>query len=64
MERKKLYRIVFVGVLAAMVYVVQAAIQAVKGMAEQLDRLNVVKNKIRGLYESENMAVEVTDMIY
>lgn len=50
--------------VAAMVYVVQNTIQAVKGMAEQLDRLNVVKNKIRGLYENENMAVEVTDMIY
>lgn len=50
--------------VAAMVYVVQNSIQAVKGMAEQLDRLNVVKNKIRGLYESEEKAVEVTDMIY
>lgn len=50
--------------VAAMVYVVQNTIQGVKGMAEQLDRLNVVKNKIRGLYESEEKAVEVTDMIY
>ena len=50
--------------VAAMVYVIQNTIQGVKGMAEQLDRLNVVKNKIRGLYESEEKAVEVTDMIY
>ena len=50
--------------VAAMVYVVQNTIQGVKGVAEQLDRLNVVKNKIRGLYESEEKAVEVTDMIY
>ena len=50
--------------VAAMVYVVQNTIQAVKGMAEQLDRLNVVKNKIRGLYESEQMAADVTEMIY
>ena len=50
--------------VAAMVYVIQNTIQGVKGMAEQLDRLNVVKNKIRGLYESEEKAVEITDMIY
>ena len=50
--------------VAAMVYVIQNTIQGVKGMAEQLDRLNVVKNKLRGLYEDEEKAVEVTDMIY
>ena len=50
--------------VAAMVYVVQNTIQAVKGMAEQLDRLNVVKNKLRGLYENEQMAADVTEMIY
>ena len=50
--------------VAAMVYVVQNTIQAVKGMAEQLDRLNVVKNKLRGLYEDELMAADVTELIY
>ena len=50
--------------VAAMVYVIQNTIQGVKGVAEQLDRLNVVKNKLRGLYEDEGKAVEVTDMIY
>lgn len=50
--------------VAAMVYVVQNTIQAVKGMAEQLDRLNVVKNKLRGLYEDELIAADVTEMIY
>jgi tape measure domain-containing protein len=50
--------------VAAMVYVVQNTIQAVKGMAEQLDRLNVVKNKLRGLYEDELIAADVTELIY
>ena len=50
--------------VAALVYVVQNTIQAVKGMAEQLDRLNVVKNKLRGLYEDELMAADVTELIY
>lgn len=50
--------------VAAMVYVVQNTIQAVKGMAEQLDRLNVVKNKLRGLYEDELITADVTELIY
>lgn len=50
--------------VAAMVYVAQNTIQAVKGMAEQLDRLNVVKNKLRGLYEDELIAADVTELIY
>ena len=50
--------------VAAMVYVIQNTIQAVKSMSEQLDRLNVVKNKMRGLYENEQMAADVTEMIY
>lgn len=50
--------------VAAMVYVLQNTLNGLKAVAEQLDRLNVVKNKLRGLYEDEGKAVEVTDMIY
>lgn len=50
--------------IAATVYVFKNALDGLKTVAEQLDRLNVVKNKIRGLYESEQMAADVTEMIY
>ena len=50
--------------VAAMVYVLQNTLNGLKAVAEQLDHLNVVKNKLRGLYEDEGKAVEVTDMIY
>ena len=50
--------------IAATVYVFKNALDGLKTVAEQLDRLNVVKNKMRGLYENEQMAADVTEMIY
>lgn len=50
--------------IAATVYVFKNALDGLKTVAEQLDRLNVVKNKLRGLYENEQMAADVTEMIY
>lgn len=50
--------------IAATVYVFKNSLDGLKTVAEQLDRLNVVKNKMRGLYENEQMAADVTEMIY
>ena len=50
--------------LGAFIFIVINAFRTLKEFSEQLDRMTVVRNKIRSLYDDEKQVAEVTDAIY
>ena len=50
--------------LGASIFILINGFRTLQQFGEQLDRLTIVKNKIRSLYESEEEVGKVTDMIY
>ena len=50
--------------LGAFIFIVINAFRTLKEFSEQLDRMTVVRNKIRSLYDDEKQVTEVTDAIY
>lgn len=50
--------------LGAFIFIMINAFRTLKEFSEQLDRMTVVRNKIRSLYEDEKQVTEVTDAIY
>ena len=50
--------------LGASIFILINGFRTLQQFGEQLDRLTVVKNKVRSLYESEEDVAKVTDMIY
>lgn len=50
--------------LGAFIFILINAFRTLKEFSEQLDRMTVVRNKIRSLYEDEKQVTEVTDAIY
>lgn len=50
--------------LGASIFILINGFRTLQQFGEQLDRLTIVKNKVRSLYESEEEVGKVTDMIY
>jgi tape measure domain-containing protein len=50
--------------LGAFIFIVINAFRTLKEFSEQLDRMTVVRNKIRSLYDDEKQVTEITDEIY
>ena len=50
--------------LGATIFIIINAYRTLRDFGEQLDRMTIVKNKIRSLYEDEKDVANVTDMIY
>lgn len=50
--------------VAASIYIIKNAFNWVKGVSQELDRLTVVKNKLRGLYDEEEQVNKVNEMIF
>lgn len=50
--------------LGASIFILINGFRTLQQFGDQLDRLTIVKNKVRSLYESEEEVGKVTDMIY
>lgn len=50
--------------LGAFIFIVINAFRTLKEFSKQLDRMTVVRNKIRSLYDDEKQVTEITDEIY
>lgn len=50
--------------LGASIFILINGFRTLQQFGEQLDRLTIVKNKVRSLYDSEEEVGKVTDMIY
>ena len=50
--------------LGASIFILINGFRTLQQFGEQLDRMTIVKNKVRSLYDSEEEVTKVTDMIY
>ena len=50
--------------LGASIFILINGFRTLQQFGEQLDRMTIVKNKVRSLYDSEEDVTKVTDMIY
>ena len=50
--------------LGASIFILINGFKTLQGFGEQLDRMTVVRNKIRSLYDDENQVADITNRIY